>query len=142
MTVLDQLPDVDSFFGVDLKTGSMVVASIGIIHPTSFGCTFFLPLSYLLVTIWIMVALFFAASVVLFCGVYKDDSFLCAIWIWYAVVFAVVMLIMMVLLALVFTSRKQRTRVLVAITGMLWYILTIYFVLVVNSHRKRLQKSI
>ncbi|XP_004928180.1 uncharacterized protein LOC101736719 isoform X1 [Bombyx mori] len=142
MTVLDQLPDVDSFFGVDLKTGSMVVASIGIIHPTSFGCTFFLPLSYLLVTIWIMVALFFAASVVLFCGVYKDDSFLCTIWIWYAVVFAVVMLIMMVLLALVFTSRKQRTRVLVAITGMLWYILTIYFVLVVNSHRKRLQKSI
>ncbi|XP_021205033.1 uncharacterized protein LOC101736719 isoform X3 [Bombyx mori] len=122
MTVLDQLPDVDSFFGVDLKTGSMVVASIGIIHPTSFGCTFFLPLSYLLVTIWIMVALFFAASVVLFCGVYKDDSFLCTIWIWYAVVFAVVMLIMMVLLALVFTSRKQRTRVLVAITGMLWYI--------------------
>ncbi|XP_062529593.1 uncharacterized protein LOC101736719 isoform X2 [Bombyx mori] len=73
MTVLDQLPDVDSFFGVDLKTGSMVVASIGIIHPTSFGCTFFLPLSYLLVTIWIMVALFFAASVVLFCGVYKKQ---------------------------------------------------------------------
>ncbi|XP_045451809.1 uncharacterized protein LOC123660821 [Melitaea cinxia] len=138
MTALDDLPYVSSFFGVDLKTGSMIIAALGVVHPMAYGCSFFVPLSYLLVTIWILVALFFAASILLFCGVAKGDAILCAIWIWYAVIFVVVMLMMMMLLAIVFTSRKQRNRVFIVILGMLWYILTIYFILVVNSHRKQL----
>ncbi|CAG4961660.1 unnamed protein product [Colias eurytheme] len=142
MTALDDLPNVTSFFGIDLRTGSMIVAALGIVHPIFYGCSFFIPLSYLLVTIWILVALYFAASVVLFWGLAKDDTILCALWIWYAVIFVVVMLMMMMLLALVFTSRKQRNRVFIVILGMLWYILTIYFILVVNSHRKHLQGSI
>ncbi|XP_047534331.1 uncharacterized protein LOC125068970 [Vanessa atalanta] len=141
MTALDDLPDVSSFFGVDLKTGSMIIAALGVVHPMAYGCSFFIPLSYLLVTIWILVALFFAASILLFCGIAKDDAVLCAIWIWYAVIFVVVMLMMMMLLAIVFTSRKQRNRVFIVILGMLWYILTIYFILVVNSHRKQLLAS-
>ncbi|XP_030032835.1 uncharacterized protein LOC115449229 [Manduca sexta] len=138
MTALDDLPDVDSFFGIDLKTGSLMIAAIGIVHPMAYGCSFFVPMSYLLVTIWILVALFFAANVVLLFGLVKDDALLCTIWIWYAVIFVVVMLMMMILLALVYTSRRQRNRVFIVILGMLWYMLTIYFVLVVNSHRKQL----
>ncbi|KAM3955307.1 uncharacterized protein ACR2FA_010798 [Aphomia sociella] len=136
MTALDDLPIVDSFLGMDLKTGSLIIASIGIVHPMAYGCSLFMPMSYLLVTIWILVALFFAASIVLFCGVLKEDALLCTIWVWYALIFVVVMLMMMILLALVFTSRKQRNRVFVVILGILWYILTIYFILVVNSYRK------
>nr|XP_049700263.1 uncharacterized protein LOC110372169 isoform X2 [Helicoverpa armigera] len=102
------------------------------------GCTFFMPLSYLLVTVWILVALFFAASIVLFWGLSNNNEFLCALWVWYTVVFVAVMLMMMIMLALVFTSRRQRSRVFVVILGMLWYMLTIYFILVVNSHRKTL----
>ncbi|CAG5043712.1 unnamed protein product [Parnassius apollo] len=111
------------------------------VHPLAYGCTFFMPLSYLLVTIWLLVALFFAASIALFCGLKANDVFLCAIWIWYAVIFVVFMLMMMILLVLVYTSRRQRIRVIVAILGMLWYILTIYFILVVNSYRKQLVKG-
>ncbi|XP_039757389.1 uncharacterized protein LOC120631776 [Pararge aegeria] len=66
MNSLQHLPEVGSFFGVDLKTGSMIIAALGVVHPMAYGCTFFIPLSYLLVTIWILVALFFAASIVLF----------------------------------------------------------------------------
>ncbi|XP_072949363.1 uncharacterized protein [Epargyreus clarus] len=138
MTALDDLPDVGSFFGIDLKTGSMIIASLGVVHPMAYGCSLFIPISYLLVTIWILVALYFSASVVLFAGLAKDDVALCTIWIWYTVIFVVLMLMMMILLALVFTSRKQRNRVFVVIIGMLWYILTIYFILVVNSYRKQL----
>ncbi|XP_032518265.1 uncharacterized protein LOC116770769 [Danaus plexippus] len=138
MTALDDLPDVTSFFGIDLKTGSMIIAALGVVHPMAYGCSFFIPLSYLLVTIWILVALYFAASVVLFFGLAKDSPSLCIIWIWYSVIFVAVMLMMMMLLAIVFTSRKQRSRVIIVLLGMLWYILTIYFILVVNSHRKQL----
>ncbi|CAK1542970.1 unnamed protein product [Leptosia nina] len=138
MPALDDLPNVTSFFGVDLKTGSMIVAALGIVHPMAYGCSFFIPLSYLLVTVWILVALYFAASVVLFWGLAKDDAYLCSVWIWYALIFVVIMLMMMMLLALVFTSRNQRNRVVIVILGMLWYILTIYFIIVVNSYRKQL----
>ncbi|XP_028176677.1 uncharacterized protein LOC135077882 isoform X1 [Ostrinia nubilalis] len=138
MTALDDLPNVDSFFGIDLKTGSMIVAAIGVVHPMAYGCSFFLPISYLLVTIWILVALYFASSIVLFFGLIKDDVLLCSIWLWYALIFVVVMMMMMILLALVFTSRKQRNRVFVVLLGMLWYVLTVYFIMVVNSHRKRI----
>ncbi|XP_026741678.1 uncharacterized protein LOC113503785 [Trichoplusia ni] len=141
MTALDDLPEVESFFGIDLKTGSMIIAAIGVVHPMAYGCSFFMPMSYLLVTIWILVALFFASSIVLFCGLAKNDALLCTIWVWYAVIFVVIMLMMMILLALVFTSRKQRSRVFVVIMGILWYILTIYFILVVNTHRKRLGEA-
>nr|XP_049700262.1 uncharacterized protein LOC110372169 isoform X1 [Helicoverpa armigera] len=137
-SALDDLPSVDSFFGFDLKTGSMIVAALGVVHPMAHGCTFFMPLSYLLVTVWILVALFFAASIVLFWGLSNNNEFLCALWVWYTVVFVAVMLMMMIMLALVFTSRRQRSRVFVVILGMLWYMLTIYFILVVNSHRKTL----
>ncbi|XP_063828493.1 uncharacterized protein LOC135077882 isoform X2 [Ostrinia nubilalis] len=119
MTALDDLPNVDSFFGIDLKTGSMIVAAIGVVHPMAYGCSFFLPISYLLVTIWILVALYFASSIVLFFGLIKDDVLLCSIWLWYALIFVVVMMMMMILLALVFTSRKQRNRVFVVLLGML-----------------------
>ncbi|OWR42120.1 hypothetical protein KGM_200222A, partial [Danaus plexippus plexippus] len=30
MTALDDLPDVTSFFGIDLKTGSMIIAALGV----------------------------------------------------------------------------------------------------------------
>ncbi|OWR54179.1 hypothetical protein KGM_200222B, partial [Danaus plexippus plexippus] len=122
MTALDDLPDVTSFFGIDLKTGSMIIAALGVVHPMAYGCSFFIPLSYLLVTIWILVALYFAASVVLFFGLAKDSPSLCIIWIWYSVIFVAVMLMMMMLLAIVFTSRKQRSRVIIVLLGMLWYI--------------------
>ncbi|CAH0625312.1 unnamed protein product [Chrysodeixis includens] len=141
MTILDDLPEVDSFFGIDLKTGSMIVAAIGVMHPMAYGCSLFMPISYLLVTIWILVTLFFASSVALFCGLAKNDALLCTIWVWYAVIFVIIMLMMMILLALVFTSRKQRSRVFIVILGILWYILTIYFILVVNTHRKRLTEE-
>ncbi|XP_068632025.1 uncharacterized protein [Battus philenor] len=141
MTALEDLPDVTTFFGTDLRTGSMIVAALGIVHPMAYGCSFFMPLSYLLVTIWLLVACYFAASVALFFGIHTNDILLIAIWIWYAVIFVVVMLMMMILLALVYTSRRQRNRVFVVILGMLWYILTVYFILVVNSHRKELVKA-
>ncbi|XP_013161886.1 PREDICTED: uncharacterized protein LOC106113598 [Papilio xuthus] len=141
MTALGDLPEVMSFFGTDLKTGSLIIAALGIVHPMAFGCSFFMPLSYLLVTIWLLVACYFAASVCLFFGLNTNDTFLIALWIWYAVIFVVVMLMMMILLALVYTSRRQRSRVLVVILGMLWYILTVYFILVVNSHRNVLLKE-
>ncbi|XP_022834706.1 pectinesterase inhibitor 10-like [Spodoptera litura] len=141
MSALDDLPDVVSFFGVDLKTGALIVAAIGVVHPMAYGCTCFTPISYLIVTIWILVALFFAASVALFSGIVNDDALLCTIWIWYTLIFVVIMLMLMTLLALLFTSRRQRSRVFVAILGMLWYVLTIYFILVVNSHRKALSKA-
>ncbi|CAK1582964.1 unnamed protein product [Parnassius mnemosyne] len=141
MTALDDLPDVDTFFGLDLRTGSFIIAVLGIVHPMAFGCSIFMPLSYLLVTIWILVALFFAASIALFCGLRTNDVLLCTIWIWYAVIFVVLMLMMMILLTLVYTSRRQRIRVFVVILGMLWYILSIYFILVVNSYRKQLVKG-
>ncbi|CAH1637014.1 unnamed protein product [Spodoptera littoralis] len=111
------------------------------VHPMAYGCTCFTPISYLIVTIWILVALFFAASVALFCGIVNDDALLCSIWIWYTLIFVVIMLMLMTLLALLFTSRRQTSRVFVAILGMLWYVLTIYFILVVNSHRKALSKA-
>ncbi|XP_045774015.1 uncharacterized protein LOC123873270 isoform X2 [Maniola jurtina] len=117
MTLLDDLPHVTSFFGADLKTGSMIVAALGVLHPMAYGCTAFISLSYLLVTIWILVALFFAASVVLFCGIVQNDALFCTIWIWYALIFVVLMLMMMTLLAIVFTSRQQRTRVIFVILG-------------------------
>ncbi|VVC94630.1 unnamed protein product [Leptidea sinapis] len=94
------------------------------VHPMAYGCSIFIPISYLLVTIWILVALYFAISIVLLFGLQQGDAALCGIWVWYSVVFVVIMLMMMILLALVFTSRKQR--------------MTIYFILVVNSHRKEL----
>ncbi|XP_013192485.1 uncharacterized protein LOC106136469 [Amyelois transitella] len=141
MTALDDLPTVSSFLGIDLKTGSLIIAAICIVHPMAYGCSFFMSISYLIVTIWILVALFFAASVGLFFGVYRDDALLCHIWIWYALVFVAVMLMLMIMLVLLFTSRRQRNRVCVAIFGMLWYILTIYFILVVNSYRKQLDKD-
>ncbi|XP_059062779.1 uncharacterized protein LOC131855520 [Achroia grisella] len=136
MTELDNLPVLNSFFGTDLKSGSLIIASVCIVHPMAYGCSLFMSISYLLVTIWILVALFFAASILLFCGVLKDDALLCCIWVWYTMIFVVVMLMMMILLALVFTSRKQRNRVVIAIIGILWYLLTIYFILIVNSYRK------
>ncbi|CAH2267514.1 jg22602 [Pararge aegeria aegeria] len=71
MNSLQHLPEVGSFFGVDLKPGSMIIAALGVVHPMAYGCTFFIPLSYLLVTMWILEALFFAASIVLFCGLAK-----------------------------------------------------------------------
>ncbi|KAL0878673.1 hypothetical protein ABMA27_003731 [Loxostege sticticalis] len=124
MTALDDLPTVDSFLGIDLKTGSMIISAIGVVHPMAYGCSFFLPMSYLLVSIWILVALYFAASIVLFVGIVKDDVLLCSIWLWYALIFVVVMVMMMMVLALLFTSRKQKPRVIVVILAILWYILT------------------
>ncbi|CAH0686385.1 unnamed protein product [Spodoptera exigua] len=141
MSPLDDLPNVESFFGVDLRTGSLIVAVIGVIHPMVYGCSCFTPISYLIVTIWILVALFFAASIALYSGIVNDDALLCAIWIWYALIFVVIMLMMMIMLALLFTSRRQRSRVFIAILGMLWYILTIYFILVVNSYRKTINNK-
>ncbi|XP_034832686.1 uncharacterized protein [Maniola hyperantus] len=138
MNLLEDLPNVTSFFGANLKTGSMLTAVLGMLQPMAYGCTVFKPLSYLLLTIWILVALFFVASIVLFCGVIQNDALLCAIWVWYALIFVVLMLMMMILLAIVFTSRQQVTRVIFSILGMVWYLLTIYFILVVNSHRKTL----
>ncbi|CAH2041623.1 unnamed protein product, partial [Iphiclides podalirius] len=120
---------------------SRILLPILSVHPMSYGCSFFMPLSYLLLTIWILVACYFAASVTLFFGLVTNDVMLCAVWIWYAVVFVVLMLMLMILLALVYTSRRQRNRVIVVILGMLWYILTVYFILVVNSHRKELVKA-
>lgn len=32
MTALDDLPEVESFFGIDLKTGSMIIAAIGVVN--------------------------------------------------------------------------------------------------------------
>ncbi|XP_050550116.1 uncharacterized protein LOC118267472 isoform X2 [Spodoptera frugiperda] len=107
----------------------------------AYGCSCFTPISYLIVTIWILVALYFAASIALFCGIANDDALLCTIWIWFTVIFVAIMLMMMIMLALLFTSRRQRSRVFITILGMLWYILTIYFILVVNSHRKTLSKD-
>ncbi|XP_053608880.1 uncharacterized protein LOC128674405 [Plodia interpunctella] len=141
MTALDDLPVVQSFLGLDLRTGALIVAAICIVHPMAYGCSFFMSMSYLIVTIWILVALFFAASIGLFFGVARDDALLCHIWIWYALMFVAVMLMLMVMLALVFTSRRQRNRVCVTIFGMLWYIMTIYFILVVNSYRKQLDND-
>ncbi|XP_026752840.2 uncharacterized protein LOC113513052 [Galleria mellonella] len=136
MTVLDDLPVLESLFGIDLKTGSLIVAAVSIVHPMAYGCSLFMRMSYLLVTIWILVALFFAASIVLLCGILKGDALLCAIWIWYTLIFVAVMLTLTILLALVFTFRKQRNRVFIVIIGILWYLLTIYFILVVNSYRR------
>lgn len=31
MTALDDLPEVGSFFGIDLRTGSMIVAAMGVV---------------------------------------------------------------------------------------------------------------
>lgn len=38
------------------------------VHPAAYCCTCFIPISYLLVSIWILIALYFAASVLLFYG--------------------------------------------------------------------------
>ncbi|XP_026332575.1 uncharacterized protein LOC113239703 [Hyposmocoma kahamanoa] len=138
MTALDDLPLVNSFIGLDLKTGSFVIAAIGIVHPLTYGCSFFMPISYLLVTVWILLALYFAASCLLFFGVFYSDALLIAIYIWYSLIFVVLMVMLMTLLALVFTSRKQKSRVLIVIMGMIWYIMTIYFIVVANSHRRTL----
>lgn len=42
MTALDDLPDVSSFFGVDLRTGSMIIAALGIVSNYCISFCFFL----------------------------------------------------------------------------------------------------
>ncbi|CAB3228383.1 unnamed protein product [Arctia plantaginis] len=140
MSGIYTLPTVKSFFGLDLRTGSMMIAAISIIHPMAYGCTFFTPMSYLLLTIWILVALYFAASVALLFGLIYGDKVLCDIWISYSLIFVAIMLFLMILLAIVFASRRQRSRVFIVILGMLYYILTIYFIIVVNSQSENVGK--
>ncbi|RVE43897.1 hypothetical protein evm_011459 [Chilo suppressalis] len=138
MTVLDSFPLVKTFLGLDLKTGCAIIAALGIVHPMSYGCTIYQPLSYLLVTIWILGALYFAASIVLLVGVIEGSAVMCAIWVWYAMIFVGLMLIPLIIMLCVNTYRKQKCRIIIGIVAILWYLMTIYFVFVVNSYRKKL----
>ncbi|XP_073945774.1 uncharacterized protein isoform X1 [Choristoneura fumiferana] len=146
---LDQWPTVSSFFGVvDLKSGSLIVAVLGIVHPAAYCCTCFIPISYLLVSIWILVALYFAASVLLFYGLvqlhkllFQDNESICIAWTVFMALFVVLIVLMLILMALAFMIRKQGQRAFLVFLGLLYYALTIYFILVVNSHRKTLSRS-
>ncbi|XP_073945775.1 uncharacterized protein isoform X2 [Choristoneura fumiferana] len=139
---LDQWPTVSSFFGVvDLKSGSLIVAVLGIVHPAAYCCTCFIPISYLLVSIWILVALYFAASVLLFYGLVQDNESICIAWTVFMALFVVLIVLMLILMALAFMIRKQGQRAFLVFLGLLYYALTIYFILVVNSHRKTLSRS-
>ncbi|KAJ8719464.1 hypothetical protein PYW08_011639 [Mythimna loreyi] len=136
-SLLNTLPDVDSFFGtLDLKTGSFIIAALCLFHPTIYGCTFFMPMSYLLLTIWLLQVLFFTTSILLFYGLTNNDVPLISAWIWYSMLFVAAMFILMFLLGLFFISKKERVKTFIVFIGILWYILTIYFILVVNSHRR------
>ncbi|KAJ8720081.1 hypothetical protein PYW07_012124 [Mythimna separata] len=142
MMLLDKLPEVDSFLGtLDLKTGSMIISALCVLHPTIYGCTIFMPVSYLLLTIWFLLALFFIASILLFVGLTNSDTTLISTWIWFTMLFVAAMYLLMILLAVFFISKDQKVKVFIVFLGILWYSLTIYFILVVNSHRMILTEA-
>ncbi|GBP65258.1 hypothetical protein EVAR_37106_1 [Eumeta japonica] len=72
MSVLDEFPRMESFFGTDLKTGALIVAVLGVVHPTAYGCTLFARINYLIVFIWVLVAVYFVNSILLIHAIEKS----------------------------------------------------------------------
>ncbi|XP_061727436.1 uncharacterized protein LOC133532685 isoform X2 [Cydia pomonella] len=92
--------------------------------------------SELFVFMYVLIVFWAVLSVALLYAIYAESHCIYAFWIWYTMVFGVVMAGLMFLLFCGFCVLAMRRKSIVALLACIYYLVTLYFVVVVNKQRK------
>ncbi|XP_063544874.1 uncharacterized protein LOC134753042 [Cydia strobilella] len=136
MTLLDKIPDSEWFFCFPMSFAVFCITVLGIIHPFLWIKIMKVYRSELFVFMYVLIVFWAVLSAALLYAIFAESHCIYAFWIWYTIVFAVVMAGLMFLLFCGFCVLAMRRKSVVALVAVIYYLVTLYFVVVVNKQRK------
>ncbi|XP_048002914.1 uncharacterized protein LOC125239389 [Leguminivora glycinivorella] len=136
MTLLDKIPDSTWFFCFPMSLAVFCITCLGIIHPFLWIKVMKVYRSELFVFMYVLIVFWAVLSVALMYAIYAESHCIYSFWIWYTLVFGLLMAGLMFLLFCGFCVLAMRRKSVVALIGCVYYLVTVYFVVVVNKQRK------
>ncbi|XP_063626264.1 uncharacterized protein LOC134797842 [Cydia splendana] len=136
-SALDELPRWSWLLGFDLWSATLVIATIGIVHPSAYIYSCFVHRGFLFTAAWLLAAAWCGFSVGLLVGIMQGLVLAYECWVWFTLVFAPLMILLMGALAAHCCCRLRTSLAasFVPVLAMVFYWITLYFAFVVNSGR-------
>ncbi|XP_063386247.1 uncharacterized protein LOC134672281 [Cydia fagiglandana] len=136
-SALDELPRWSWLLGFDLRSATLIIATIGIIHPSAYIYSCIVHRGCLFTAAWLLAAAWCAFSVALLVGILQGLALTYECWVWFTLVFAPLMILLMGALAAHCCLRLYASLAAFCtpVLAIVFYWITLYFAFVVNSER-------